>query len=232
MQPNNAKKLAHYIYNKYGRPVTEQNEIVDTIRKQKTITSTNKPKAIFSSKISQEERIMVVNNFDYNKLKNVFTVDSLKVLCGSDNITEQDVYDTEGAVIGKEYVIFNGTKNEAIIQFRKAPKNNTIIFKSKMSDWKLPEGLYIGMPLKSLVDINGKDFEIYGFEWDYSGCLVSWNNGKLQKKGISVVLAAPEDVDDVFYSKFCGEKKYRSNNTGLSKLGLYLHEVSFRNSFK
>ena len=48
------------------------------------------------------------------------------------------------------------------------------------SQWKTAEGLAVGSTLKSVEQLNGKPFMLYGFGWDYGGQLVDSNGGALK----------------------------------------------------
>lgn len=48
------------------------------------------------------------------------------------------------------------------------------------SEWRLDNGVRIGMPLAELIALNGKPIEFTGFDWDYGGAISNWNGGRLQ----------------------------------------------------
>lgn len=165
---------------------------------------------------------------DYSTLKSIYTPTDLIKVYGNRNIQERDAYDREGNITGKEYVLYTDTRNEVIISFDNN-KGNSITIKNKSSDWKFPHGFYVGMPLEKVIAANGKDFKFYGFEWDYSGMLASWEKGKLENEGVSIILSAPDNVNDSIYSKFSGEKQYNTNNSELRSLELFVEEITFQN---
>jgi hypothetical protein len=47
-------------------------------------------------------------------------------------------------------------------------------------------GIGIGTTLKALERLNGRPFELAGFDWDYSGTVTSWEGGRLETVGGSV----------------------------------------------
>jgi hypothetical protein len=49
--------------------------------------------------------------------------------------------------------------------------------------WKTREGIAIGTSLHELERMNGRPFTLTGFGWDYSGTVVDWDNGALEKFG-------------------------------------------------
>jgi hypothetical protein len=48
------------------------------------------------------------------------------------------------------------------------------------SQWKTAEGVSVGSALKTVEQLNGKPFLLYGFGWDYGGQLVDSNGGALK----------------------------------------------------
>src|SRR5262245_35422460 len=46
-------------------------------------------------------------------------------------------------------------------------------------------GIGIGTTLKALERLNGRPFELAGFDWDYSGTVISWLGGRLESVGHS-----------------------------------------------
>jgi hypothetical protein len=49
------------------------------------------------------------------------------------------------------------------------------------SRWRTEEGIRLGTTLKELEKLNGKPFKLAGFGWDYSGTVLSWEGGRLEK---------------------------------------------------
>ena len=45
------------------------------------------------------------------------------------------------------------------------------------------EGISIGTTLKALERLNGRPFQLTGFDFDYSGTVTSWLGGRLEKVG-------------------------------------------------
>ena len=171
---------------------------------------------------------------DYSTLKNIYTPTDLIITYGSKNVLERDAYRREGTLEEKEYVLYPNTKNEVVICFENS-KSNSIRIKNKNSDWKFPFGFHVGMTLKKVIEVNGKDFKFYGFEWDYSGMLASWEKGRLENEGVSIMLSASVEINGMnssIYSKFMGEEQYSTSNPQLRSLGLIVDEISFWNEKK
>lgn len=48
-------------------------------------------------------------------------------------------------------------------------------------DWATADGLKIGSAIEKVQKINGKAFELSGFDWDYGGNVIDWKEGKFAK---------------------------------------------------
>lgn len=46
------------------------------------------------------------------------------------------------------------------------------------SVWNTVDGITIGTSLEEVEQLNGKPFDLYGFDWDYGGLVTDWNEGK------------------------------------------------------
>lgn len=84
----------------------------------------------------------------------------------------------------------------------------------------------MGTSLKELEEINGKSFVLAGFEWDYSGAVFSWENGKLAKlfgnKGERGALRlSPKDFDKVprkDSDAVAGDGEFSSKNEAMQRI--------------
>lgn len=198
----------------------------------------NLPQAKFTPSVQVDSSIThhqfkknVILPTDYSTLRSIYTPTDLLKIYDKRNIQGRDSYDYEGTLQGKEYVLYSNTKNEVVVRFENN-ESNQICMRSKNSEWRLPYNLYVGMTLKEVIAVNGKDFKLYGFEWDYSGGLASWENGNLQDKEVSIVLSAPDNVNSSLYQKFIGEKQYDTNSQELRSLGLFVAEITLHNTKK
>jgi hypothetical protein len=100
---------------------------------------------------------------------------------GVNNIKKQSIYVAEGEEI-PGYIVFPDTKDEIQIAYDTAVAKDKPAFiriDQEGSHWKTNNGITIGTSLEELVKINGKDFDFFGFDWDYGGSVTDWKNGKL-----------------------------------------------------
>lgn len=201
---------------------------------RKAVTASRKEVIQLNSKMNSTPRAIMIPaarkdsaKIDYSELRAVKSSTELLNIYGTQNIKKQGNVDFEGNVIGHEYILYPNSANEVSVSF---DENGTkrLTFKKSNSNWKLPNGLYVHIPLIDVVKANGKDFSIYGFEWDYAGGLQSWKGGNLDGRGISVLFTAPENVNQSLYTKFTGDGYFSTSNPDLRKLNLYVSEITVR----
>ena len=97
------------------------------------------------------------------------------------------------------------------------------------TQFQTPYGLQVGMPINRVVEINQKNFKIYGFEWDYSGHVSDWNSGSLDGCNCQVVFGANLISNDPLYEKYIGDKEYNATTKDFTKLRVQIIEASFYN---
>ncbi len=109
------------------------------------------------------------------------TLAQLQRIYGKRNVREKKVHVGEGQYV-PGLVLFPGTRAE--VEFRFAEGGGRIalaVISRPKSPWKTKSGIGIGTTGARIERLNGKPFQLYGFEWDYSGRLAGWNGGKLHK---------------------------------------------------
>ncbi len=82
------------------------------------------------------------------------------------------------------------------------------------TSWHTDSGLTLGMSLKEVHELNGKDFTILGFDWDYGGFVSSFNGGGLDG-GPSIRFATKEGDDT---SNVAGDTEFLSSLPALQRL--------------
>lgn len=102
--------------------------------------------------------------------------------------------------------------------------------------WRTPEGITIGTPLKDLERLNGRPFVLLGFDWDYSGTVISWREGTLQKVlerrlilRLEHATPDPSKIVGSAYSSVVGDQEVRSDFWVMQKLNprVYQMVISF-----
>lgn len=99
------------------------------------------------------------------------------------------------------------------------------------SKWTTREGVTLGMTLEDLVKLNGKPVKFLGFDWDYGGGVVSFENGKLEGSNLSIGLSYdmdPATISESDFTRILGDVEISTENNDLSKfkirivrLGIY-----------
>jgi hypothetical protein len=151
---------------------------------------------------------------------------------GKSNVSRSEEVIGEGMGYEKVTIVFKGKSNEFKIKWKenrlfKNPSRIEIYgYKTK---WKLPDGITIGTSLEELIKINKKDFLFYGFNWDYSGFVASWNGGifdKKYKKNTFTVRLCPGINDPNLLNGFSGDRQLTTNLKGIEKLKICVTEIA------
>ena len=147
---------------------------------------------------------------------------------GEANVTRDTAWYPEGE---GQYIVtrlFRDTDKEVEFTW-----NDTINFSSLLaitlnrqgSVWKTSEGITVGTTLLRLVELNKKEIEFSGLEWDYGG-LVFWNEGALQHRGLQVTLGLPENYDTAAaIDSIIGDQRVLSSSSIARKINPVVVEV-------
>ena len=109
----------------------------------------------------------------------------LRKIYGSKNVQSGEVGLGEGETVPGTIIYPNDPRKRLEIawkntKMRKFPE--FVQFFGEKSFWQITPGISLGTSLKTLEQINGKSFVLLGFQWDYSGTIISWNSGKLSRR--------------------------------------------------
>lgn len=163
------------------------------------------------------------------EVRNVFSLtkpDELLALYGKQNVELRDATGLDGNDAGKAWCVYPDTENEMQVIFNK-DSSKTIIFTQERSKWKSPFGIKPGDPIDKVAKVNARAFRVNGFEWTNGGTVDSWEGGAMDKKGVQILFRAVNSGDPKLYDQFTGEKKFRSDNSSLKKLGVIVEKVAF-----
>lgn len=103
---------------------------------------------------------------------------------GKDNVIREEVDIGEGEVTAAT-IVFPDSPNELIVEWLfeyEYKKLSRIRIERENAQWKTEEGIKIGTTLEELIEINGKDFNFYGFDWDYGGTTNEWEDGNVNSQ--------------------------------------------------
>ena len=161
-------------------------------------------------------------------------------LLGRSVVTAGDaLYGAEGAEeVGT--TLYKGTADEVQIYYKDAKRTRpeTVVIRPNFYDeegnprknmsqprWVSADGLRIGTTLKELEQRNGKSFKIWGFGWDYSGQIASWQGGKMtaptKKPFISLALGPPvirTPAQEKAYNNLLGDGEFLSSGAAMQLL--------------
>ncbi len=252
VQSGNVFPLATYIVNKYkGETKTLQDEKAELLRigaipkvisvmvappasqpgAVTTATTTNAATATTTTATTTTATPTAAAPDTRNwEVRNVFQMtkpDQLEQLYGKENIALRDVTDLDGNPAGKAWVVYPDTEDEMEVVFL-ADSSKSITFSKEHSKWKSPFGIKPGDPIEKVNKVNARPFRVNGFEWTNGGIVDSWEGGAIDKKGVSILFKAVNSGDPKLYDQFTGDKKFRSDNGGLKKLGVVVEKVVFR----
>lgn len=164
------------------------------------------------------------------EVRSVFALtkpDELISLYGKENVVLLDATDLDGNDAGKAWYVYPDTENEMQVIFN-TDSSKTITFTQERSKWKSPFGIKPGDPIDKVTKVNARAFRVNGFEWTNGGIVDSWEGGAMDKKGVQILFRAVNSGDPKLYDQFTGEKKFRSDNNSLKKLGVIVEKVVFR----
>jgi hypothetical protein len=157
-------------------------------------------------------------------------------LLGRDQVESREIHVGEdffepGAVLypsdprRKLEVVWGDTTRRAL------PTRVTI--RGDSSSWYVDGGITLGTNLRELERINGAEFVLMGFEWDYSGTVASWEGGALERlahpAGQLVLALNPPATgfpSDVYYA-VSGDREFASSHPAMRQLNPTVHRIVF-----
>ena len=154
---------------------------------------------------------------------------------GAANVRDQDVDIGEGETEPGTAVFPRDPKRSIEILWKdpktkRSPKSLTV--RGSASLWKTVHEITLGTSLKKLEQINGRPFELFGFEWDYSGTVSSWQNGVLDKDlvangRVTLRLNPSEHTPQADVDQAAGEGPFASNQPVMQKINPCVYEISW-----
>jgi len=105
-------------------------------------------------------------------------------------------------------------------------------FSGTKSRWKVAHDISLGTSLKELELLNGRPFTLAGFGWDYSGTVLSWENGSLAKdlghsqSRVIIRLDSPTpESADKEVEQVLGDRGFPSNHPVMQKLNPTAYQI-------
>ncbi|HEV7256928.1 MAG TPA: hypothetical protein VGN82_04030 [Bosea sp. (in: a-proteobacteria)] len=91
--------------------------------------------------------------------------------------------------------------------------------------------LSLGQPLTQVEAVNGKPFELAGFDWDYSGTVSDWRGGALAKPPggcrILVRFEAAKDAPGAAQDAVSGDREFSSDDPKMRAVAPVIYEMGF-----
>ncbi|HEY8559562.1 MAG TPA: hypothetical protein VIL74_04100 [Pyrinomonadaceae bacterium] len=164
----------------------------------------------------------------------------LRKIYGSKNVRSGEVGLGEGETVPGTILYPDDPRKRLEIAWknektRKSPE--FVQFSGDRSLWEIAPGIGLGTSLKSLEQINGKGFVLLGFEWDYSGTVVSWNGGALSRRfgkdsRLVTLRLSPQAYADKTLEKdlnaVAGDGEFSSGNKSMQRINPRVYFVAVK----
>lgn len=166
-----------------------------------------------------------------------------EVLACTNLVGLQTKYGKENVVADTSWVIGADTLQGSMI-FPRTSKQVNVYYRSgeivdvtiqgKSSAWKTDSGLYLGLPLQDVQQLNAKNFTLSGFNWAHGGEVVSWEGGKLA--GIHLATFSNsgnqhEGLSAAEYAQISGQTEFDVRHEAIQKLNPSLDMISLIKPF-
>jgi hypothetical protein len=164
----------------------------------------------------------------------------LRAAYGDANVKADTLWGPEGSWETATF-LFQGTADEVAVVWQNNTSKTGIAYVKVSSvmeadkpiqykgRWKTKAGVLPGLSLEKLQAINGKPFNFSGFGWDYGGGAAGWENGTLEKSGISVQLvespAVYEFMEQTELALVTGDHLVSSDEPVLKKMKVQVQAV-------
>lgn len=165
----------------------------------------------------------------------------LRRIYGTKNVRSGEVGLGEGETVPGTILFPNDPRRRLEIAWKntRAKKNPDFVqFAGEKSLWQIAPGIGLGTSLKTLERINGRGFKMLGFQWDYSGTVVSWNGGRLARRfgndgAIVTLRLSPSSYENKALAKdldaVVGDGEFSSKNKSMQKINpeVYFAVIKF-----
>ena len=131
---------------------------------------------------------------------------------GQQNVIRKEIGVGEGEVVAGSVLFAEEATKELIVVWESDKPYKEIDYlrvEQPNTLWQTDQKITIGTTLDQLIKINGKDFNFYGFEWDYSGLCKDWQGGQISEK-LSVFLEA--ENPEALFPDLIGEGLFLSSH--------------------
>jgi hypothetical protein len=121
---------------------------------------------------------------------------------------------------------------EFIWQDVRARRRPALIRAKDQSAWAAANGIRIGTALADVEKMNGKPFNLSGFDWDYGGRVTDWRGGALAKPQpggctLGIEFVHPEDAPEESLTKVSGDREILSDHADMRAVEPYVAVMTF-----
>ena len=161
---------------------------------------------------------------------------SLRAKFGDANVSADSIELGEGErALGTTLFAADSTRRLYILwKDTVARAQPSVVYVRNGSKWRVHPGAGIGTDLRAIERLNGKPFVLYGFGWDYSGTVATFDGGRLDSlwlpaTGRIVLVRLSPDLPntDSLYSEVLGEREYSSSTRGMQNVNPKVYEILF-----
>lgn len=130
-------------------------------------------------------------------------------------------------------ILFPGGADELLVFWKedafRSPEH--VVVRGGATNWTTAEGIRLGTTLDTLARLNGRPFQLLGFDWDYAGTVVSWENGRLAPMhGRLVIRLAPTapatGLSAADHASVAGDHVISSDMPALPPLHVTIYEMA------
>ena len=188
-----------------------------------------------SSQVVIEKPAILDSNFVLENITKFHSFAEIEEKFGKENLKKDStILDPEGKPL-KVSVLYPNTPEAVILHWDQkqiySKLHSAVIscdsagYKGK---WHSKMGLQPGASLSNIVGLNGKDFTISGFGWDYSGHIVSWEGGKLDNHRQTGRFTdfGKSGISDAEMASIAGDTEFNVSLAAIKKLNPVLTEVT------
>jgi len=170
------------------------------------------------------------------------TEPDLKRMYGAENVKNGEIYLGEGEVESGTVVFPDDPMKRVEVLWSDAEKrvpksvyvggSRNAAYADK-SLWHTTYGITLGTTLLELERINRKPFRLAGFDWDYSGTVLSWNSGALEgvfgsegrkKVFLRLIYSDPAPAE---HRAVQGDRSFSSGHPAMQKINPHVYQMIF-----
>jgi hypothetical protein len=107
----------------------------------------------------------------------------LAQIFGPQNLTYTEVEGAQNTKVQASVLYPKDPKRHLEVMWKNEPSraDTSVIAINGQSTWSGPKGLHLGLPIAAVEKLNGKPFQLAGFDQDNAGSALDWQGGALDK---------------------------------------------------